>query len=291
MRIIKYVLLVLIFAIFLTAVACEKTGKNHETSLATQGAELPDEELMISEMTFEQVVEQSNVAIRAEYLETTVHNNYAEHVFSVKGVLYGKADQETVCVPASSEESFYERGKDYILILYKSESILGEGGVYINVASRLLLNESDGIYTLYGETISFAPYETLTDYLSSVSVEVASDEVNDVQSYESVEQELALASEFIAEILIEDLFFEGMVHNGNTYICKINETIKGNITDKQEDGTILVVIKKNTVEIGKTYVVGFTQADEHSVIYSQSVDGGVYEVGDERIQTVKGYLQ
>ena len=88
-------------------------------------------------------------------------------------------------------------------------------------------------------------------------------------------------SEFVGTIKILELVNEGRVHNGNTYRCAVESLLKGSQLNTYEDGTILVVILKNTVEVNRSYVVGFSSSGGYSLIYTQATDTGVFEVSDE----------
>lgn len=302
MKLCRHISLILVLVVLTATVGC---GRVEREKYPEESYELTaDAEYLIASMTFEDAVMLSDVAVLAEYIETLTHDYYVEHVFRVKDCYYGKVDEEIIYVASGvglsvvpdldysyrMEECVYELGKDYILILNKHQSIMYDHDRYINV-TNLMLNESDKKYTLYSEDILFSEFNSFADYLLSFRSVAFTVDDQDVKTYADVEQELALVSEFIAELSIEALYLEGVVHNGNTYVCSIVELHKGNVQDTCEDGTILVVIKKNTVEIGERYVVGFSQVDEHSVIYSQSTEDGVVPVGDDRLNKIIDYLE
>ena len=93
-------------------------------------------------------------------------------------------------------------------------------------------------------------------------------------------------SEYVGTVKILELVNEGKVHNGNVYRCSVESLSKGSNLNTYDDGTVLIVILKNTVEVGNSYIVGFSPADKGSLIYTQSTDTGVYDINDERISDI-----
>lgn len=305
MNLYRCIFLLLVLVAFIATVGCTRVEREELNKHPDESHDLMiDAEYLIASMTFEDAVMLSDVAVLAEYVETLTHDYYVEHVFRVKDCHYGKVDEEIIYVASGigisivpdfgysyrMEECLYESGKDYILILNKHQSIMYDHDRYINV-TNLMLNESDKKYTLYDEDILFSEFDSFADYLLSLRSGASTVDDQDVRMYTDAEQKIALESEYIAELRIENLYLEGVVHNGNTYVCSIVELHKGYVEDTREDGTILVVIKKNTVEIGERYVVGFSQVDEHSAVYSQSADDGVVPVGDDRLNEIMKYLK
>ena len=63
------------------------------------------------------------------------------------------------------------------------------------------------------------------------------------------------------EALIE-MYLAG--DTGNVYRCTVDSLSKGSNLNTNDDGTILIVILKNTVEIDNNYIIGFSPVDEGS---------------------------
>ena len=52
------------------------------------------------------------------------------------------------------------------------------------------------------------------------------------------------------------------------------------VSQKMEDGRILLVLRKDQVEIGETYIIGFDAIDDVSVIYIQSTETSIYKYSE-----------
>ena len=88
------------------------------------------------------------------------------------------------------------------------------------------------------------------------------------------------------------------------YRCRAESLLKGGGTQAEgedglprysdlntyDDGTFLLSLRKGTVEVGKRYIIGFTPADEGSLIYSQETEHSVYEVSDALLEEIAGYV-
>ena len=90
-------------------------------------------------------------------------------------------------------------------------------------------------------------------------------------------------SDYVGRVKILELVNEGKTHNGNVYRCSVESLSKGDDLNTYDDGTVLIVILKNTVETDNSYIIGFSSVDEGSLIYTQSTDASVYDIDDERI--------
>ena len=80
--------------------------------------------------------------------------------------------------------------------------------------------------------------------------------------------------------------FESEGHNGNTYRCTVESLAKGTGLNTYDDGTILLVIMKDTVEVGETYIIGFSPVEENSRVHMQTTVNGVFEDSSELLNDI-----
>ncbi|MCC8196730.1 MAG: hypothetical protein LIO49_08055 [Ruminococcus sp.] len=250
--------------------------------------------------TFDDVILNSNVAIVGEYVETISHDNYTEQKFIVKDVLYGNVPDEEIYLYANSGiaevteidytyelgADIYTVGMEYILVMEKLESVFYDHDRYM-VSADILLCEENDTYIIYSEPIPVT--DSIRDYIISVYNSAEHGEVIETV-YENDIEELISESKFIGVVNIEGLEVEGTVQNSNTYRCTVETLYMGENLNTYSDGTILLSLKKNTVEVGESYVIGFTSSSDTSLIYSQSASDAVFELDDERVSEIEDYL-
>ncbi len=251
--------------------------------------------------TFDDVILNSNVAIVGEYVETITYDNYIEQKFIVKECLYGNVPDEEIYLysnigNAYVEETDYEYelgadiytvGTEYVLVMEKLESVFYEHDRYM-LSAEILLCEDTDTYTLYSEPISVS--SSVRDYIISEYNSVAHGETIEVV-YESDIAELVGESKYIGVVKIESLEVEGTVQNSNTYRCTVESLIMGENLNTYSDGTILLSVKKDTVEVGESYVICFTSSSDTSLIYSQSTSDAVFAIDDEKVSEIEEYIE
>ncbi len=248
-------------------------------------------------LTLEEMIKKSDVAIVGEYVETIRHDNYIEQKFKVKECLYGDvADSEIYLYSGTGvghiEEidytyelgaDVYEVGMEYILILERAQSVMYEHDRYMQSAD-VFLCDSVGEYRMYSQRVEIPAEVTLKDYITS-TYEAVSHPAGQAASvlYEDEIARMMGESDYVGRVKILELVNEGKTHNGNVYRCSVESLSKGDDLNTYDDGTVLIVILKNTVETDNSYIIGFSSVDEGSLIYTQSTDASVYDIDDERI--------
>ncbi len=247
-------------------------------------------------LTFEELIQKSDVAVVGEYVETIKNDNYIEQKFNVKECLYGDVTDNEIYLYSSIGTGYvaeidytyeigadiYEAGMDYILIMEKAQSIMYDHDRYM-LNADIFLCDSHGEYSLYSQPLDIPAEIKLKDYIGSIYSSVPRPAISTAVPYKDEADEMLGESEYVGTVKILELVNEGKVHNGNTYRCFVESLSKGSNLNTYDDGTILIVILKNTVEISKDYIVGFSPVDEGSLIYMQSTDTSVYNVNDEQI--------
>lgn len=288
--------IVLSISLSLVLAACS-SAPNHSQGEGSnvEGAEF-EEELL----TFEELILRSDVAIVGEYIEKIEHESYMEKKFKVKECLYGDVTDSEIYLYSNigtghiTEIDYtykygadiYEVGMDYILIMERNQSVMYDHDRYL-LAADVFLSENNNEYSLYSQSIDIPTETAVKDYICSIYNSVPHPDVVDVPvSYENEIQEMVGESEYVGTVRILELVNEGKVHNGNVYRCTVDSLSKGSNLNTNDDGTILIVILKNTVEIDNNYIIGFSPVDEGSLIYTQSTDTSVYNVSNELMSEI-----
>ncbi len=255
-------------------------------------------EYEVEYLSFEESIKRSNSCVLGEYEETVLHDVYVEYKFKIHECLYGSVEDAEIYLYSNigtayideidysfkPEKAEYEKGKLYILIMECYKSTLFDHDRYI-LNSDLLLDETDGKYTMYSKDIDIPEGLSAKEYICSIySSSSKNEKIKDDIVYDNEIDEFFEESDFIGCVNIVTLINEGITHNGDTFKCIVDELYKGEklITD-EEDGTILLVIKKGNVEVGNKYIIGFNQVSEYSLIYTQSTEKAVFRENDEKI--------
>lgn len=288
--------IVLSIALSLALVACSSTANHSQVEgVKVEGIEF-EEELL----TFEELILRSDVAIVGEYVEMIEHESYTEKKFKVKECLYGDVTDSEIYLYSNigtghiTEIDYtyeygtdvYKVGMNYILIMEKKQSVMYDHDRYM-LAADVFLCENNNEYSLYSQSIDIPTETAVKDYICSIYNSIPHPAVVNVPvSYENEIQEMVGESEYVGTVRILELVNEGKVHNGNVYRCAVESLSKGSNLNTYDDGTILIVILKNTVEIDNNYIIGFSPVDEGSLIYTQSTDTSVYNVSNELMSEI-----
>lgn len=264
-----------------------------------------DAEHLMKLLSFEDLVAMSDSAVLGEYISTDAYENYVEHRFKVESVYFGDINDEEIylfsnigtahVMETDYEYSLtacpYEVGKKYILIMSKNVSIMFPHDRYVTGAQLVICPEDD-LYSMYSAPIQTAEGKDIVDYLSELPNAYAPSMVTAAAAeYGSAMEKAVSEAGFTAKVSVDGLYFEGEIHNGNTYLCSIDEIYKGGELVYREDGKILLVILKNTVEVGKKYIVCFSQVGPDSLVYKQQTIDSVYEASDDAEMQIKAYLE
>lgn len=266
------------------------------------GSGLPDMEIIEYEqqmLTFDELILMSNAAIVGEYIETIRHDYYTEQKFRVKECLYGNVtDSEIylysnvgtshvpdVCYTYELGADIYETGTDYILVTERFQSVLCDHDRYM-LNADVFLCEGTKEFTMYSRPLDIPEETDIKDYICSVYSSVPHPAAAVPVSYENETAEMLGESAYIGTVNILELVSEGKVHNGNVYRCSVESLSKGEDLNTYDDGTVLIVLLKNTVEVGSRYIVGFSPASENSLIYTQATSKSVHPVSNELLSEI-----
>lgn len=253
------------------------------------------------EYSFEELIDHSNVALVGEYVDMIEQENYCEYKFVVKELLYGQVSEPEIYVFENKGIEYnpeteysrvlginqYSKGKEYILIMEKKESILYDHDRYM-IAGELYLCEEDQEYKLFSEKVSVPEGKTIREHILTLADPSKRQNANkSTVTYANFTERIVNEAQYIGMIKIVDLEMEGKVHNGNTYRCIAESMIKGKNMNTFEDGTFLLTLLKDTVEVGKSYLIGFTPASgSTSLIYIQATVDSVMEASTENVNLI-----
>ena len=238
-------------------------------------------------MSLDKAVANSDCGIIGQYTNIEEYDEYVFYHFDVVDLVFGSLDLNEVSVYAirtsTDMNSRYKEGEKYILTLYEDEVVLFDTERRFISPSSEMMFPVDGPFTMYGQKLDFDNAAELTDYMASAYDLVEREAVTaPIVTYGSDAERIAGESQYIGYVTIEGLELNGSAKT-NAYICTATELVKGNSLNTRTDGTILMSILKDTVEVGNTYFIGFNPADVDSVIYVQA--GFDFVVEDTEIQT------
>lgn len=269
-----------------------------------------DVEYLINEYSLDELIENSDCAFTARYIECIPNEYYVEFAFEVVDNVYGEVTDDVIYVYRNGgvgdvyeidysydmTEEIYEVGKEYILITERYSSIMYEHDRYM-IAADILLCPEDNVYVLYSEDIEIPDGMTAVEYISSFYDDRrAEDAANYVPAeevvYENAIDEMCGEAKFVGIVRTESLLSESNVGKNATYFCTVTTLYKGDFDDLDTyaDGTILLSVFKDKVEVGGEYIVAFTPADEGSLIYVQETVESVYDVSDDVISQIETSL-
>lgn len=247
------------------------------------------------ELTLDEVILLSDVCIVGKCTEIIWHENYGEVKFRVKECLYGNVTEKDIylfsnkplgenmysdCYSIAAEH--YEEGKSYILLLQKWQSIMFEHDRYLEISEDYIFNT---------KTMKISEMKNMKDYVCSVYYSVSHPEEEVPEVYNSELEEMVGESTFVGIVKILSLENEVKTDNGNVYNVRVELLLKEDEYLPPTQKNIYLKILKNTVEIGKSYIIGFNPVEKRSLIHTQTTKTGVYEVDDEILAEIEKILE
>ncbi len=277
-------------------------SENNKKTVRTESLVLP--------VTFSEAVALSDSIGIAEYIDCKENEETIEYRFKIIESLKGELEERinlfdyprTVWVTEEGrkyevDSSVYETGKQYLLIMNKSESLFDDYPHYIPVTDVYIPMHAIETGSLQGKSISesygIEDEMELRAALSSIPYSIAEQGgleklYTEAEDYETIIKE----SEYVLEVEVSSVKSEGK-DNGDFYFCKVLNILKGENPLIIEEGTEGLQIKflKNSVEIGGRYFVIINHVTETSYLYLQSAKNGVIDVEEsEKVEEVKDIL-
>ncbi len=277
----KNICLIVVFVlIFISGCVFEKNqGMNfYEGSVEEEIGEL---------LSFEEAVSSSDALFTGKIEKINYKDGHFEFETSVKEVLGGNVFEKTVFVfPSDTEATKYNEGKEYLFVTQKNDYVMYDYDRYI-IAGDIFIFPEEEIFTQYGEDIVLENGGNVIEYIVEASEKIP---VTEEKVYLNSFEETANEAYHIGIVKINRLYSEGIYHNGNVYTCRVKKLFTENELNKDKDGSIMLVLLKGSVEIGKEYLVGFDPASEYSIIYSQTTRESIFEPTEENISAIKEYI-
>ena len=253
-----------------SVISALKTGSSEHTYTIA-------DEMEVS-VSFSEALAISDSIVVGEFLSQTRKNDNVEYTFQTKEILRGTAE-DTIHVFKADGSSYgmgtsytYEPGKEYLLVMSRENSLFNDYPHYVSIASIYLSIDAIEKGSMYGEGLSkfteMKEVEEIKSYIAAQLEEYVEKEKNYITSndLETVVRE----SDFILNIKVKELMTEGILHNGNTYYCEVQDVLKGEGLVMQGNNEIMIVMMKGSVKEGEGYIVLVNQTGENSYLYTQS---------------------
>ncbi len=169
----------------------------------------------------------------------------------------------------------YTEGEEYLIIAERYSSQFTIHDEY-GVSAQLYLCPAEEKYTLFDEPLSWPEEQTFQEYILALhdtygkETEEKSEIPDDWNVYEKVKGE----ADFIVLVTVDAISVEHESENrlSNAYSCALQEILVG---DEKKlnffgDGSLAIVMFKDQVEVGKTYICGISPVEKTSAIYLQT---------------------
>ncbi len=282
------IIIICLFTVGLIGLSLLQKNDNNTTSM-----ELEKEYYSIGD-----VIQHCDVIVIGTYKDVIETASYREYIFSLDHCLYGSITDENLYVFEQTGEVYveeinyqekkdrpsYQKGHQYLLIMEKTESVLLDHDRFMT-AGEVIFDITEENYTMYGEELNIT-YNEIMDQIRETKGEFIP-ETKEQKAYADIYEEMIELSPIIATVSILQLEMEVDTHNGNVYTAEIQQYLKGEAVNSRADGTISLVLLKGSVEVGKTYIIGFESPEEGSVVYVQSTKNSVMDLEQQdKIQSL-----
>lgn len=254
-------------------------------------------------ITFLEAIDASDCIAVAEYLSYEDKDSYVIYTFQVKSTLRGVIGEDVIHIYTSkgvatvpefgytyeTGQEIYEEGDQYVLILNKSDMLFYEYPQYTVIADIFIPVDAIESAEMYGKPIAQLQGVTASTLSSSMAALSAQAEpVQKKPSYTTAEDlpTIIKESDFVLEVKVNGIMFEGVLHNGNTYFCEIQNVLKGDPVVTEANHTLFIVLMKDSVQVGETYVVMVNQVNEGSFVFTQSSLNSIIDPDDEETMEI-----
>lgn len=270
----------------------EITGSETEAYDADVEYEYEFEEELV---TFDELIRRSNAAILGEYVEKLEYKDYSEFVFKVKECIYGEVTESEIYLFSNTGYGYvgdidytykmgtdvYLQGNEYILIMEKYTSVFYDHDRYM-IATDLVIPASGNGATLYSKPITLP--NNLKEYITSVYSSVPHEtEAEASVTYSNNIEHMVNESDYIGVVKILSLQVEKTTSHDNTYLCIMEKLYKGSDLSTYENGTFFLPLLKGSVEVGNSYIIGFSKLNDGACVYLAELRENVYSVDDQEV--------
>ncbi|MBR4866563.1 MAG: hypothetical protein IKU11_07730 [Clostridia bacterium] len=270
--------------LFLSLTSCSGSDTLSET-------ETVESEEETESLSFDAILDHSNSIFVGSYTETISHETYAEHCFIVIEPLWGKVDYMNVFLYQALDEagqipaSPYQLGERYLLVTQREDSPFYDHPRY-QVTNDLFLHEGSGTFTLNGEPITLPEGNDLRSYVLE-----RKGDAPEIPTYETAAAEMVAESEVIAKVTILSLEEEALVHVGARYQCKIEALYKDTTGLMAVGGTPKLMLRRDMVEVGESYILGVSRPNETSLFFSQATRESILESTEDALASLMPYWE
>jgi hypothetical protein len=248
----------------------------------------PEGELSIVQLPLEELLAKLSCIVTATYTGTREeYGDYGYDLFQVEEVLAGSCSAETIYVYRLYTEDDpgeqYQAGERYILPLMRPDTYwFYDEYEYYYVPSNFIYFPEQGPYLLYEQEVTPPEGTSFADYLISLATFVE-DESTQISVTEGATpaQIMVEEAQFVAYVTVVELESENA--RTDSYRCKPQTVLKGENLLLDEEGMLELVVAKDSVTVGETYLVAFDQVDE-SIISVQKTADSVIPSEDAALQ-------
>lgn len=252
-------------------------------------------------ISFDEAIKLSDLGILGEFVKFHDKEEYVQYEFKVKNIIFGNISEESILVNSTKSistvddinyqyfkgENIYDVGKEYILILNRSDILFNEKARYSFMTDIFIPYEETDKANMYGESINVGG--NLIDHITTLTNDIQYPYSQEIKYFEGEELSTVVQEcDIIVEVYVKGMIAEGVQHNGNTYSCELKNVLKGESVQSTEDNEIFVVAIKNSITIGSNYVILLNKISDSSTIYSQASPNGIISIEDiAQIENIK----
>lgn len=254
-------------------------------------------------MTFEESLARASHIVLARYTgEKITEKHYIDLKFVSLDIVKGKTIEKEFYVRLLNYQTYvsdgggsylptsakYDEGKEYLLVLQAENSVYIKEACYLSMNNIIIIPEEKAtIYNgsqIFNHSENYKEGEDIIDYVTKY-VEKNPDLSEQGAEYIVSDDLTEIASESPYIVVITPTEYKGGSDYNETewYWCRVDSILKGQINDE----IIEIVFSKNTVEIGKQYVVMMDLPDETSVFYILSSKNSLYLEGSNEAEQIR----
>lgn len=284
----KYLIaaVILVASIFTGCANSSSSAKTDTTLSASE--EYSNKELSRIEMSFEDIIAESNYIVRAKFVSCADCGDHYDYTFSpietIKDKIGKEIDNEFVISLSKeyNDEQCFTEG-EYILPLTCVNSVYFDAPVFAVTSYAMIPcdNANDVIMDISVDGISVQSSENLTKVSDFVeyanSVEDRSEPLFHDYITSTSLNDLVRQSDYIVKAVINDEPLRSGSDRG-IYTCSLTQSYKGKIEE-----TFEAVFMYDSVEVGEEYYFFLTKTNPTSTFYIVSSKNSIYGSDDSSV--------
>lgn len=264
-------------------------------------------EVAESNVNFETTVQNSTAAVTAEFVSYREDKDYMTYKFKVIDILYGKVTESEIEFRLSNmgngvdqfgyNSLTFNEGDKYIIPLTRRDDLFFDTPQYSFVGMSVIPYGTIEQYSKenneFAALISEKYGGDLALYFKETEKNVghSKERTKNIFREENLET-VVKNTDILLKVKVNGVLTEGTVAPTTTYTCEVLESVNGvSYKSDSENGLIYVTCFKNSLKIGKEYVIALCRSSDKSLIYTQAADNGIISVDDtETIEQIKIWL-